>query len=239
MKFSQVDSYMKYTIYEDGTVLNHVDYKIMGRTECRGRYVVSLTNNSKSKKTWDISQLVAKYFVENNVPEGKKAIVGFKDKDHSNIHANNLEWIAKGDDLRKFTEEQLKERRKYQHCKSRRKRDRDGSVKKEQRLWRQTPKGHFTRRRNHWIDAGMTEPEEGWEDYHNNTFEPSTHCELCNSLFNTENDYMSQRCLDHDHFSGHIRFICCRRCNSGFLRKHDIIRQEVMLELHRYFNRNN
>ncbi len=239
MRFSQINSYMKYTIYEDGTILNHVDYKIMGCTNARNRSVVALTNNSKSKGTFDIAVLVAQHFVENNVPEGKKAVVGFKDNDKLNIHANNLEWIAKGEDVRKFTEEERKERIKYQQAKSRRKRDRDGSVREAGRKWRQTPKGHFIRRRNHWIADNISEPEEGWEDYHNNTFEPSTHCELCNCLFDPDNDYNSQRCLDHDHFSGHIRFICCRRCNSGFLRKQDIIRQEVMLELHRYFNLNN
>ncbi len=117
MRFTSIKDYSKYTLYEDGTILNHVDYKIMGCTECRGRYVVALTNHSKSKKTWDISQLVAIHFVENNVPEGKKPIVGFKDKDNSNIHATNLQWIAKGEDLRKYTKEELKERRKAQFTK--------------------------------------------------------------------------------------------------------------------------
>ena len=239
MRYTSIKDYSKYTIYEDGTILNHVDYKIMGCTNAKNRCVVALTNHSKSKKTWNIATLVATYFIENNVPKDKYPIIHHKDNDTSNHHANNLEWIAKGEDVRKYTKEEIAERRKYQFSKSRRKRNKDGKINEEQKKWRQTPKGHFTRRRNHWIDSGMTEPPEGWEDFHNNTFEPATHCELCNCLFETENDYNSQRCLDHDHFSGHIRFICCRRCNSGWIRKHDITRQQLMLELHRYFNLHN
>ena len=42
-----------------------------------------------------------------------------------------------------------------------------------------------------------------------------THCYICFKPFKNRFD----KCLDHDHNTGEIRYIACRNCNGNFLRE--------------------
>ena len=60
-----INNFPKYTIYEDGTILNHIDMRIMSKTTTRNRSVVQLTNSPTDKQVHDISLLVANHFLHN------------------------------------------------------------------------------------------------------------------------------------------------------------------------------
>ncbi len=55
-------------------------------------------------------------------------------------------------------------------------------------------------------------------------------CSLCEKEYKNESDKQ----LDHDHLSGHIRGFVCRVCNSRMAR-HDNLRIRICLEIHRRF----
>tara|TARA_R110002096_G_C14109084_1_gene679599 strand:+ start:111 stop:527 length:417 start_codon:yes stop_codon:yes gene_type:complete len=55
-------------------------------------------------------------------------------------------------------------------------------------------------------------------------------CSLCECEYKNNSDKQ----LDHDHLSGHIRGFVCRGCNSKMAR-YDNIRIRLCLEIHRYF----
>ena len=48
-----------------------------------------------------------------------------------------------------------------------------------------------------------------------NVYINETDCWICLKKFKNSLD----RCLDHDHKTGEIRYICCRNCNGNFLRE--------------------
>ena len=219
MRYETINDFPDYTIYEDGTILNHVRFKILSATKSRNRYVCTLCKEGTSKTRVDIPKLVAEHFVENNIRKALTPTPFFIDGNYDNYHANNLKWIPRRDRPREL--------------------DNNEEIKEINRRYRQTDKGKFIRNKSHWVADNIREPLEGWRDYYFNTFEPTTHCQLCNCLFDPDNDYMSQRCLEHDHYSGYIRSICCRRCNTGSMKLFDMKRGYLMLELHRYFNLNN
>lgn len=58
-------------------------------------------------------------------------------------------------------------------------------------------------------------------------------CSLCNNDYKNSSDKQ----LDHDHLSGHIRGFVCRGCNSK-MAKYDNLRIRLCLDLHRYFHTN-
>ena len=220
MRHTTIKDYPNYTIYEDGTILNHVLFRILCATKSRHRHVCTLIREGeKPSSRIDIPKLVAEHFVEHNIPKNLTPTPFFIDGNYNNFHASNLKWIARRDRPREL--------------------DNNEEIKEIGRRYRQTDQGKFIRNKNHWVAENIREPLEGWKEFYFNTFDPTTHCELCNCLFDPKNDYMSQRCLEHDHFSGHIRFICCRKCNNGPMKSFDIKRGYLMLELHRYFNLNN
>jgi hypothetical protein len=236
MELRVINGYPQYTIYEDGTILNHETIQIMGATVTREKIVVTLTKNKK-RKLFSYSRLVAEHFIPN--PENKR-IVRHIDGDFRNYHKDNLKWCNQGEWFVKYdNDEDRKEVRKKQFRDSRNKRDKEGKVKQEQKKWRQTDQGKFIRNRNHWIASGMREPEEGWKNFWK-FFKNTTNCEICNVEFNLSKECTNeQRCLDHDHHSGYKRFICCRKCNSGCIRDYDNLRDKLIIELHRYFRYNN
>ena len=106
------------------------------------------------------------------------------------------------------------------------------------KAWRATDKGIFTRNRNHWVAAGIKEPNEGWETYWE-TFKNKKNCETCGVTFSTDKKWTSnQKCLDHHHSSGHIRLVVCRKCNGSCVKTWDSKMNYVLLDLHRYFRLN-
>ena len=107
------------------------------------------------------------------------------------------------------------------------------------KAWRQTDKGKFIRNRNHWIAAGVKEPNEGWETYWE-TFKDVKRCEVCDVKFDLDGgpSRSNGRCLDHHHASGSIRQIICRKCNTSCVRMFDDRMMFVLLDLHRYFRLN-
>ena len=233
MKYKVINGFPAYTIYEDGTILNHDRFVIMSWTKSRDKEVVRLTNNPKDRANFSKVVLLAEHFLP---PKKEGQVVIHIDGDTKNHVLTNLKWGKMCEWNIKFDNE--KDRRAA-HLKSGRKcrnrRDKLGLVKPEQRKWRQTDKGHFTRNRNHWIEQGIREPEEGWETFWERV-KMTTHCELCNVKFDPKVNYSSQRCVDHDHHSGYMRFICCRNCNISPLRLFDIRKTRVLFELHRFFN---
>jgi len=74
-----------------------------------------------------------------------------------------------------------------------------------------------------------------WNDFYNNRWLTTSHCESCNLEFG--NERKNRKNLDHQHSSKHIRHIVCHPCNA-FRAKHDKDHKDVLLELHRYFNLN-
>ena len=219
MRHTTIKDFPNYTIYEDGTILNHVLFRILCATKSRHRHVCTLCNEGNAKSRVDIPKLVAIHFVENNIPQNLTPTPSFIDGNYDNFHVNNLKWIARRDRPREL--------------------DNNEETKAIHRRYRQTDKGKFMRNKSHWDADNIREPQEGWKEFYFKTFDQATHCELCNCLFDPKNDYMSQRCLEHDHHSGYIRSICCRKCNTGAMKTFDHKRGFLMVELHRYFNLNN
>ena len=65
-----------------------------------------------------------------------------------------------------------------------------------------------------------------------------TNCELCDcELVKYTMTNVNRICLEHDHLSGYVRFMCCHKCNQG-IKSVDYKRQKLLLELHRYFRLN-
>ena len=56
-----------------------------------------------------------------------------------------------------------------------------------------------------------------------------THCMICLKEYKNSRD----RCLDHDHDTGEIRYICCNTCNTHFLR------EKFTLPVHTKIGKNN
>jgi len=61
-------------------------------------------------------------------------------------------------------------------------------------------------------------------------------CELCNIMMTSGRKAKNRKCLEHDHLSGYVRFVCCNTCNN-YLQIVDTRRMKLHLELHRYFHR--
>ena len=59
-------------------------------------------------------------------------------------------------------------------------------------------------------------------------------CELCDCELDKGNTRSNRKTLDHDHFSGYVRFICCNTCNNSNQKK-DNQRVKLNLEIHRFF----
>jgi len=57
-------------------------------------------------------------------------------------------------------------------------------------------------------------------------------CELCNIDLMEGNKRSDRKCLEHDHISKCVRFVCCNKCNF-FIKKIDNDRMKLLLEIHR------
>ena len=81
---------------------------------------------------------------------------------------------------------------------------------------------------NEWKKHGIkwdSKYQDPYEIYLNND-----KCSLCNNEYKNSSD----KHLDHDHLSGHIRGFVCRGCNSK-MAKYDNLRIRLCLDLHRHF----
>ncbi len=100
--------------------------------------------------------------------------------------------------------------------------------------WYNSRRDLKSRKHNWSYTSKIREPPEGWNSFYYGRYKHTHRCELCNGSFD-----ISAKCLEHDHHSGYLRSICCMSCNIGPMRVLDKNRVNLMLELHRYFNRNN
>jgi len=80
---------------------------------------------------------------------------------------------------------------------------------------------------NEWKKMGIK-----WDIEYQDPFQmylDNTRCSLCNCEYKNNSDKQ----LDHDHLSGHIRGFVCRGCNAKMSR-YDNARIRLCLEIHRY-----
>jgi len=88
-------------------------------------------------------------------------------------------------------------------------------LRKKNKEYNQTEKGKKTKRINQWKNKGIIDEDlSAVYDY----LIEQTHCMICLKEYKNSND----RHLDHDHNlidEPNIRYICCRYCNSNFLRE--------------------
>jgi len=106
--------------------------------------------------------------------------------------------------------------------------------KKYKQQYYKSDKGIKISRISNWKKNGITSTNFDlvYERYINTNY-----CEVCNIELITGRDNTSNtRCLDHQHASGEIRNIVCKRCNCN-RQKIDLNHMYVLQELHRYFRR--
>ena len=73
-------------------------------------------------------------------------------------------------------------------------------------LYRKTPSGKKSIRITKWKSIGIIDEDLGAVyDY----YILETNCMICNKKYKGSED----RCLDHHHLEGYIRYICCQYCN--------------------------
>lgn len=110
----------------------------------------------------------------------------------------------------------------------------DRSYENTTKKYRQTYNGAKSHRKSEWKTKHKMkfyDYDETYEKYMN-----TTHCELCNIELITGNKGSNKKVLDHDHLSGYVRFVCCNKCNI-YIRKTDMNKQLMLLEIHRYHHR--
>jgi hypothetical protein len=74
-----------------------------------------------------------------------------------------------------------------------------------------SPKGIKSHRIYNWKRQGIIDEDlSAVYDY----YIEQTHCMICLKEYKNNKD----RCLDHDHETGEIRYICCNKCNRHLLR---------------------
>lgn len=91
MRFSLINGFPNYIVYEDGTVINTTTNRVMKQREIRGGYMGVGLSSSGKQKLFPIHRLVAVAFVPNpnNYP-----CVNHKDENKKNNNADNLEWCT-------------------------------------------------------------------------------------------------------------------------------------------------
>ena len=121
----------------------------------------------------------------------------FKDKEKAKLYKK--QWAEKNKERILLQRENNKE-----HIRN---------LKKE---YNQSEKGVKTRIISHWKSRGVIDEDlSAVYDY----YIEQTHCIICSKQYKDSFD----RCLDHDHETGEIRYICCRYCNTTILRIKNIL----------------
>ena len=99
--------------------------------------------------------------------------------------------------------------------------------KQKIRLREGRKKNHKNIKYNEWSKMGIK-----WDFKYQDPYQmylENKNCSLCNKTYKNSSDKQ----LDHDHLSGHIRNFVCRGCNSK-MAKYDNQRIRLCLEIHRY-----
>ncbi len=129
-----------------------------------------------------------------------------KNKEHREQYYK--EWLAKN-------KERVKQKSKeyYEKNKDKRKEynlaNRD-KIKERMKKWRQRDSSKKTSKIEKWIARGVIDTD------YSALYEAvlkETNCYICGNEFKDSFD----RCLDHDHDTGEVRYIVCRDCNMFFL----------------------
>ena len=103
----------------------------------------------------------------------------------------------------KYKEDTLSTARKNYHKNKKKTKDRRNELR---RINRMRPEIAKKEKIAHWIDIGIIDEDlSGVYNY----FILETNCMICNKEYNKS----FKRCLDHDHDTGEIRYICCTSCN--------------------------
>ena len=71
-----------------------------------------------------------------------------------------------------------------------------------------TPKGKKNSRIKSWEYTGV---KGDLSKFYDERYLPSTNCEVCEKVFKSTKD----KCMDHSHTTGEIRYVLCHRCNSN------------------------
>ena len=72
-----------------------------------------------------------------------------------------------------------------------------------------SPKGQMKMRVDKWISRGVKlRPDEDWDSVYT-CWMITNECMICDSDISS----CHQKCLDHDHETGFIRSVCCKKCN--------------------------
>ena len=109
---------------------------------------------------------------------------------------------------KKLTVEEKKARKKLINDNYRKTVNGKAALKAAAQKWRKTPNGRKFDTINSWKYRKIIDNDYGllYDTYLN-----ETHCWICGMHHS--------KCLDHDHETGEVRFICCGYCNLKILNK--------------------
>tara|TARA_R100000734_G_C3275327_1_gene70256 strand:+ start:80 stop:535 length:456 start_codon:yes stop_codon:yes gene_type:complete len=87
----EINNYPDYTIYPDGTILNHKLFVIKMSWKDKDGYIITNLSNKDGKKCKKLHRLLAEHFIPNpdNLP-----LVDHIDRNPSNNSLDNLRWVS-------------------------------------------------------------------------------------------------------------------------------------------------